>query len=217
MKPPSRASLVSLVPLALVLVAAGRGAAGIRDGSFELGPPPSSAWTEYCSLPCERIGQFSSEWSVSAFDGTFDYWAGGYCRAEGSSNDVPVISSITQSVTVPTDSTLLTFHYISFRQSPDDSPIDGDHAYVTVNGHEVWIRRMTQANDTYPSWSGPVEIDLSGYEGQTVTLSFGAVASGHATGSIRFDLISLVPASTPVQSTSWGALKARFRGSRRGE
>src|SRR5262245_56601121 len=98
----------------------------INDGSFELGPPPASAWTEVGNPLCGRIGDFSGVWYVSAFDGTNDYWAGGYC--DDGSGPVPVISSVTLTISIAAETTQLSFYYIAFRPDADDVPRDGDHA-----------------------------------------------------------------------------------------
>jgi hypothetical protein len=179
----------------------------IADGSFEQGPPPASGWRVTNSSTCERIGDFSSSWYVSAYHGTNDFWAGGYC--DTGSGNVPVTSSVEQDVTVPPSATQLSFYYISFRPSVDDSPADNDHAYVAVNGIEVWSLLFVQANDTYPNWSELVTVDLSSYAGQTITLSFGGVPAGKLTGNLRFDSIALA-APAPVEAATWGRLKAMF-------
>jgi hypothetical protein len=182
----------------------------INDGSFELGPPPASAWTEVNDSDCERIGDFSGEWYVSAYDGMYDYWAGGYCIDEFGHN-VPVTSSVTQTVHVPVDRPTLTFFYIAFRPDPDDDPVDGDHAYVSVNGNEVWTLPFTRANNTYPNWAGPVTVDLCAFAGQDVSLSFGGITEGDVTGNARFDYIEFISGASPVGGAGWGWLKALYR------
>jgi len=181
----------------------------INDGSFELGPPPASAWTELANPPCERIGDFSSVWSVTAFDGTHDYWAGGYC--DGRSGKVPVNSSVTQSIPIPPNSPFLQFAYIAYRPDADDVPNDGDHAYVAVNGVEVWTLPLVQASDTYPSWAHVVDIDLSAYSDQTVSFSIGGVSVGDLTGNARIDYIQVIGDLGPVEASTWGRLKALYR------
>jgi len=204
-------TLVQLTCIALILglwaVQAWAGTP-IADGSFEQGPPPLSGWSMTNSSTCERIGDFSSSWYVSAYDGTNDYWAGGTC--DTGSGNVPVTSSVEQQVTVPPGVTQLSFYYISFRSIVDDSPADNDHAYVAVNGIEVWSILLVQANDTYPNWSEVVTLDLSSYAGQTITLSFGGVSEGKLTGNLRFDSIALT-APAPVAASTWGTIKALYR------
>lgn len=183
----------------------------INDGSFEQGPPPASAWTEVSNSPnCEWIGDFSGAWYVSAWHGYMDYWAGGYC-IDDMGQSFPVTSSVTQTVHVPSDSTGLTFYYVSFRPDADDNPPDGDHVYVAVNGVEIWTMDLTRANDTYPYWTGPIHLDLGAYGGQDISLSFGGISVGEATGNVRFDYIEWVPGPTPVESSSWGTIRALYR------
>jgi hypothetical protein len=183
----------------------------INDGSFEQGPPPASAWTEVSNSPnCEWIGDFASAWYVSSWDGYFDYWAGGYCY-DDLGQVFPVTSSVTQALQVPVESSTLSFFYVSYRPDVDDNPPDGDHVYVAVNGVEVWGMELIQANDTYPSWVGPIPVDLGNYGGQDVSLSLGGVSVGDVTGNVRFDYIEFVAGPTAVPSSGWGSIKALYR------
>jgi hypothetical protein len=183
----------------------------VNDGSFELGPPPASAWAEDGVPDCEWIGDFSSAWYVSAYDGTNDYWAGGYCTDPDTDEFLPASSSVTQPVLVPSGNSTLSFHFIAFRIDADDEPADGDRAYITVDGVEVWSSPFVQANNTYPDWTGPITVDLSAYAGQTVSLALGGVSVGTATGNARFDYLEFVPGSTPTTTTSWSTLKSLYR------
>jgi len=183
----------------------------ILDGSFEQGPPPASAWTETANVGCERIGDHSGDWYVSAFDGSYDYWLGGICYDEGTGETLPVTGAVSQILSIPVETTVLSFYYISFRPTSDDLPLDGDRAYVAVDGAELWTLPLIQANDTYPNWVGPVEVDLSAYAGQTIELAIGGVSEGEATGNARIDYIELVPGATPAAALSWGAVKALYR------
>jgi hypothetical protein len=184
----------------------------INDGSFEQGPPPASAWTEVNDTWCERIGDFSGYWYVSAFDGTYDFWAGGYCMDDSTGINTAVTASVAQDVPVPAGNATLSFYYIAFRPDPDDDPVDGDRAYVAVNGVEVWTLPFVQASNTYPNWVGPITVDLCAYEGQTIALSFGGVSVGEVTGNARFDYIEFIPSGpSPAGSPTWGLLKALYR------
>jgi hypothetical protein len=185
------------------------GDALINDGSFELGPPPASAWTEVANPTCGRIGDFTSVWYVSAYDGTNDYWAGGYC--DGGSGNVPLTSSVTQTITIPTATPQLSFHYIAFRPDADDAAPDGDHAYVAANGAEVWTLPLVRASDTYPEWSEAITVDLSAYADQSIALTFGGISEGGLTGNIRFDFIELTAGPAIVETATWGAVKALYR------
>jgi uncharacterized repeat protein (TIGR01451 family) len=152
----------------------------INDGSFENGPPPGSAWTEVSDQPCEWIGDWSSVWGVAAFDGIYDYWAGGYCGG------IPTTSHVSQAISVPAGNPTLSFWYLAYRPDPDDA--NPDYAYISVDGTNVWTLDLIQANNSYPNWVN-VTLDLSAYAGQDVTLAFGAVSAGSNTGNIRFDYI----------------------------
>lgn len=212
MKPITRFAVLPAALVAAALAVGGSASAAlIHDGSFELGPPPASAWTELNNSECERIGEFSGEWYVSAYDGMYDYWAGGYCIDPGTGARFPVISSVTQTVTVPADSAMVSFHYIAFRPDPDDIPPDGDRAYLAINGVEVWTLEFIQANNTYPDWIGPVTVDLTAYAGQSVELTFGGIPVGDATGNARFDYIEFIYSPTPVQTGTWGRVKSLYR------
>ncbi len=183
----------------------------IADGSFEQGPPPASAWTETANVGCERIGDHSGDWYVSAFDGSMDFWVGGFCYDEGSGETLPVTNAVAQTLSIPADTSLLSFYYIAFRPTSDDVPADGDRAYVAVNGAELWTLSLEQANDSYPNWVGPVEVDLSAYAGQSVELAIGGVSVGDATGNARIDYVELVPGATAATELSWSALKTLYR------
>lgn len=152
----------------------------VNDGSFEFGPPPGSAWTEVTNVACEWIGDWLGVWGVGAYDGIYDFWAGGYCGG------APATSSVSQMVTIPAGLPELRFWYMAYRPDPDDA--DLDTAYVNVNGTPIWTLPLVQSEDTYPNWV-QVVLDVSAYAGQTVDLSFGAVSQGASTGNIRFDYI----------------------------
>ncbi len=158
----------------------------INDGSFENGPPPASAWTEWTNTSCGWIGDWSAIWGVPAFDGIYDFWAGGYCG-------IPNTNYVQQSVSVPVGESTLSFWYLSYRPDPDDA--DLDYAYVSVDGTQVWTLDLIQANDTYPNFVN-VTLDLSPWAGQVVMLEFGGVSVGSSTGNIRFDYIEWL--QTPV-------------------
>ncbi len=207
----TRATALAVGLLLVAGAALAESRALIADGSFEQGPPPGSAWTETADVDCERIGDHSGDWYVSAYHGSSDYWAAGFCFDELSGDLLPVTGEVTQALTIPADSTVLTFYYIAFRPTSDDSPLDGDRAYVAVNGAELWTLPLIQANDSYPNWVGPVELDLGAYAGQSVELAIGGVSEGEATGNARIDYLELVPGSTATAIQSWSAVKALYR------
>ena len=154
----------------------------VNDGSFENGPPPASAWTETTNSTCEWIGDWSGVWGAAAFDGSMDFWAGGYCGG------VPATSSVSQaSIAVPAADNMLHFHYMAYRPDPDD-PTPDDYAYLKVNGTTVWTLDLTQANNTYPNWV-EATYSLAAYASTNVTLEFAGVSTGASTGNIRYDYI----------------------------
>jgi hypothetical protein len=154
----------------------------VNDGSFENGPPPSSAWTETSNNACEWIGDWSAVWGAAAYDGVYDYWGGGYCSG------VPSTDSVEQAITVPAGGQL-SFWYLAYRVDSDDAAVDV--AYVEVDGNVVWSLDLTEANNTFPDWEN-VLIDMSAYSGQAVTLRLGTNSFGDQTGNIRFDFVEFV-------------------------
>jgi len=182
----------------------------VPDGSFEQGPPPASAWAETAAGGCEWIGDNSGAWYVSAFDGVNDVWLGGYCD-DGAGGYGPTSTTITQDVAVPAGDPVLSFRYLALRVDQDDEPADGDRAYVTVDGVEVWSFPFVSAGNTYPDWTGPVEIDLSAWAGRTVPLAFVGIGVGEATGNARFDYVGIGDGATPAERSTWSALKASYR------
>ncbi len=158
----------------------------VNDGSFENGPPPSSAWEEHSNTECEWIGSHS--WNgVGPYHGQNDFWAGGYCQ-EG--NQLYAASTwVRQLLYVPTTDPTLYFHYLLYRPDSDDTSPE-DYAYVQVNGVQVWRKNFIQANNTYPSWVA-AQMDLSAYAGQIIELKLGAYSKGELTGNIRYDYIQL--------------------------
>ncbi len=158
-------------------------AALVNDGSFENGPPPTSAWTEVTDVACEWIGDWSSVWGAAAYDGSMDFWAGGYCSG------VPATSSVTQAgIAVPVSDNDLHFWYLAYRTDADDAALDT--ATVSVNGTPVWTLNLTVANSNFPVWA-EVVVPLAAYAGTNVTLRFEAVSAGTETGNIRYDYITI--------------------------
>jgi hypothetical protein len=169
----------------------------VNDGSFENGPPPASAWTETTNNLCEWIGDWSGIWGAAAYDGTYDYWAAGYCSG------LPSTDSVEQTITVPA-SGVLSFWYMAYRPDSDDAAVDT--AYISVDGTVVWSLDLIQANDTYPNWV-QASVDLSAYAAQTVNLKLGANSFGDLTGNIRFDFLEFptgcdLPSDIPWLSVS---------------
>jgi len=154
----------------------------INDGSFENGPPPASAWTEWSSTGLEWIIDVAPIWGIPAFHGTYTFWAGGY------SGFTPNSDYVEQNINIPTGTTNIRFWTNFYR--PDDDDVDADVFRVTINGTPIFSRDMVRAHDTYPSWEEQV-VNISGYAGQTVMLRFEATSAGDLTGNVLVDHITL--------------------------
>jgi hypothetical protein len=173
----------------------------IVNPDFELG---ATGWTESSSL---------SEGSVSI--GTwpgygFPSWFGTTLAWIG---DMPSeVSTIAQTITVPTDATTLRVHQgmASFETSCASS---ADKARFTVNG--TTIREWTLCNRarwTTVAEYDTLEFDLSSYAGQTVTLAFVVDNNAYNTSSWYIDTVNFVPARTNTTLTN-GDFSARGEGS----
>ena len=157
----------------------------INDGSFENGPPPASAWTMWADPPdCNGLWILDpSPYIAPAYDGTYAYWAGGYC------GELPSSDYVEQSISIPADATNLKFMTLLNRTNADDPP-DSDWFYVKVNGTPIYTQEMIQANNTYPNWVERT-LDISTYAGQTVTLRFEASSAGDLIGNVLVDYVRI--------------------------
>jgi hypothetical protein len=153
----------------------------ISDGNFENGPPAASRWTEWSDTGCEWIADPTSAWGISAYNGTYAFWTGGYCDGVASS------SYVQQSVYFPSCAKTLSFWTNFYRVSADD-PIPDDLFTASINGITVFSQYMTQANNTFPNWEKQ-SVDVSDYAGQTVTLRFEGASTGSLTGNVLVDYI----------------------------
>ncbi|MCP4667785.1 MAG: hypothetical protein GY849_15635, partial [Deltaproteobacteria bacterium] len=165
----------------------GGGCTDVNDGSFENGPPAASAWTEWTSTACEWITDPSSAWGISAYDGTYAFWAGGYCSG------TPNSGYVQQSISVPAGATNLKF-WTNFNRTSADDASANDYFYVKINGAAVFTRPMTQANNTFPNWTRQ-SVNISAYAGTTVTLRFEGVSVGDGvadfTGNVLVDDVTI--------------------------
>ncbi|MCA9933970.1 MAG: proprotein convertase P-domain-containing protein [Ardenticatenaceae bacterium] len=165
----------------------------VNDGSFENDP---SDWNLASSNACYWIGNWHGVWGVPAYDGSMDYWGGGYCISDGVY--YPNSSIVTQTVTIPTNTQYLGLKYLAYRPDDDDAVIN-DYAFAAINSSLVWSLDSTQANNTFPNWETE-RVDISAFAGQTITLTLGFISNvdGTAdyTGNIRFDYIHLLDETT---------------------
>ncbi|THB81076.1 MAG: hypothetical protein D3926_03885 [Desulfobacteraceae bacterium] len=161
----------------------------VSDGSFENGPPPSSAWTAWGNTVCGGpITDPTVSWSIPAYHGTYASWFGGYCN-----NTDPVSSYVQQSIQVPADASILTFYANYYRVDSDD-PAAPDYLWVKADGTTIFTRELKTANNTYPNWIREV-VDISAYRGQTVTLRFEVGSAGTDTGNALVDYIEICTTS----------------------
>lgn len=151
----------------------------INDGSFENGPPPASAWTEWSSSGIEWIVDPTGAWGIPANDGTYAFWGGGYSSGPNS-------NYVEQSISIPGNAITLNFMANFYRPDADD--VSMDYFYVKINGATIFTRELIQANDTYPSWAEQ-SINISAYAGQTVTLRFEVTSAGDLTGNVLVDYV----------------------------
>jgi len=171
----------------------------VNDGSFENGPPPTSGWIEESDYPNSRIANWEGPWGVGAYDGSNDYWAGGYYD-----DMVPYSGYVYQSINVPPTATTLSFWFMTYRTS-DDDPSPDDYAFVVIEddyGYSELTIELTKANNTYPSWVNATW-DISSYAGQSVNLYLGVDSIGSLTGNIRFDYIEIGPVCSSPGDIPW--------------
>lgn len=155
----------------------------VNDGSFETSP---SAWTEWRNVgSASRIVTLSSYWGISAYDGTYAWWGGGYYGS-------PVSNYAQQSISVPAGATSLQFKANYYRPDSDDA--SADYFYVKVNGTTIFTKQLTQAADTYPNWTTET-INIASYAGSTVTIRFEATSAGTYTGNVAVDYVEICAAS----------------------
>jgi hypothetical protein len=176
----------------------------INDGSFENGPPPSSAWTEWSSSGYEWIIDPTGPWGIPAYDGTYAFWAGGYYIGNPNSDYVE------QTIDIPSGATSLKF-MTNFYRLDDADPPDDDTFEVKVNGTPIFTRGMVQANNTYPNWEEQV-VDISAYAGQSVTLRFEGTSTGSLTGNVLVDYITICSEGAEV-ATIYGTVTGMISGS----
>ena len=154
--------------------------APVNDGGFENVP---SAWTEWDTTGCTPwIGDWSYIFGIPPRTGSSEFWAGGYC---GTANS----NYVEQSIALPPSPALTLGLWTVFDRIDliDDVP---DFFYINVNGTPVFSKQMSIANNTYPNWVQQT-VDLTAYQGQTVTLRIGADSQSANTGNVLVDDIEL--------------------------
>ena len=172
----------------------------ISDGSFENGPPPASAWTEWSDTPACPTGIVDPQSSgyPPAYDGMYVYWAGGYCEGL-----VTRSGYVEQEIYVPIHVLALRFQTLFYRPDQDDP--DPDVFTVSIDGVPVFSRDMTQANDTFPNWVEQT-VDLAPYRDQNVILRIEAASTGDLTGNVLVDFITVDVSTSIPTLNEWGLI-----------
>lgn len=150
---------------------------GLVNGNFESG---QTGWTESSSHNYPLIVNNFDPTGVTPHGGSWAAWLGG---------DNDEISNLSQTVTVPTGGSYLSYWY--WFQSTDVCGFD--LATVKVNGTVVAQADLCDTNNTN-GWAH-TSLDLSSYAGQTVTLTFGAETDSSILSNFFVDDVSFQ--STP--------------------
>ena len=158
----------------------------IPDGSFEDMP---SKWTEEDSTGClPWIGAWQVKTGVPAHHGTKYFWGGGVCVID--TVEFVNNNSVTQTITIPTETPAISFWYWADRLDPDTGE---DIAYVQAEAIDfqsvyLWTYDLTLANNTN-GWVNTT-LDLSDFAGKEITLRFGvSQGTSQYAGNMYFDSI----------------------------
>ena len=163
------------------------------NGNFESGP---TAWSE-SSLQGWPLIMYTSELPVAPHSGSWAVWLG------GDNNEVAVLS---QNVTVLSQTPYLVFwHY----PASEEYDCNYDIAEVIVNATPVWQLGLCDSTNTY-GWS-VLSINLSGYIGNNITLSFRVITDSDWYSSWLLDDVNFLanpvampdalPAEAPAESS----------------
>lgn len=68
---------------------------------------------------------------------------------------------------------------------------------------------MTFIPTTWATYT--ISIDVTGLDGQILQIGFSSMATNYTACGIFYDNVDFSPASTPVENTTWGAVKALYR------
>lgn len=160
-----------------------RAAMLINDGGFEMGPPPTSAWTVGDASSCPTI-EWSGVEGVTPKTGLFMFYGGGYCKGVAAPN------SVSQSVTIPNGTKSLTFWIYSIREGADDS--DNDDVLRVLFGNSLLYSYPLNTASNTDAWK-KMTLDVSMFAGKTDTLIFETLNRGNEKnfGHVFVDDISL--------------------------
>lgn len=157
----------------------------VTNGDFESG---SAGWTEFSSNGWLLIGQPMSPSLPTPHSGTWYAWLGA---------DYSETSNLSQSITISADAPHLRLWYMV--DSIDSCGTD--FGYVKVNSVAVYTWILCSANNS-ANWTA-LDLDLSTYSGQTVTLQISVVTTASTDSSLFVDDVSFYGSFGDVLASYW--------------
>jgi len=159
----------------------------IVNGDFEAG---STGWTESSANGWFLIDQFydGDGFPPLPHSGTWDAWLGG---------DYSETATISQTVTIPVATPKLGLYYWIW----SEHTCGQDHGYVLVNSTVVHTWNLCTTNNS-GGWQA-LNLNLSSYVGQTVSLKFSAVTTASTFSNLFIDDVSLFSTFADVPGTYW--------------
>ncbi len=154
----------------------------LANGDFEQGP---AGWTESSSGGFDLIVNELAQGDVPPHSGNWAAWLG------GANNELSIIS---QQVTIPTNSPILSFFY--WISSSDQCNFD--FSGVAINQSNVAVQTLCAASSTNGWLQGTV--DLSSFAGQSVTLSLWAETDSSENSNLFIDDVSFQASRTSPDS-----------------
>ncbi len=164
----------------------------LANGDFEQG---SGGWTEFSSSGFDLIVDELAQGTVSPHSGNWAAWLG------GADNELSIIS---QQVTIPTNSPILSFYY--WISSGD--ACNFDFSGVAINQSNVAVQDLCAATSTN-SWVQGL-VDLSSFAGQSVTLSLWAETDESVNSNLFIDDVGFQASLTAVNGVSTGRADPSF-------
>jgi len=166
-----------------------RGGAIVADPSFEAGTP-NGFWNEFSSnfgTPICDAGACGTGTGTGPNTGTFWTWFGGITGAveEG---------SVSQTITIPAAGTVT----LSFALEAAVCDGTGFMEVLINSTDQVYLFDQTDPDCGVLGYQ-TVNVDISGYQGQTVDLEFHSITQGDAGLNFFIDDVDVVAAGSPPQ------------------
>jgi hypothetical protein len=162
-------------------------ASGVLNGNFELG---TTGWAQSSSNGWPLIAQWydGSGYTPFGHSGTWYAWLGG---------DYNETSTISQSIAISADAPYLNLWFIidSFE------PCGYDYANVKINSSVIHSWHLCYSN-SQAYWQ-ELNLDLSAYAGQTVSLQISAVTTGSTASGLFIDDVVLYGTFSDVPAGYW--------------